>query len=50
MTHIIDGKSFAANLRQTIAKDVATLKAEHNLTPGLAQQRQADRRSGHELL
>ncbi|NVK32030.1 MAG: bifunctional methylenetetrahydrofolate dehydrogenase/methenyltetrahydrofolate cyclohydrolase, partial [Gammaproteobacteria bacterium] len=36
MTHIIDGKSFAAKLRQTIAKDVATLKAEHNLTPGLA--------------
>lgn len=39
MTHaaaIIDGKAFAARLRQTIAAEVETLKAEHGLTPGLA--------------
>ena len=33
---LIDGKAFAATVRQRIAKAVATLKAEHNLTPGLA--------------
>ena len=33
---IIDGKAFAANLRETIAKQVAILKDKHNLTPGLA--------------
>lgn len=33
---IIDGKAFAATLRQKIAAHVANLKAEHNLTPGLA--------------
>ena len=33
---IIDGKAFAARLRETIAVEVAALKAEHGLTPGLA--------------
>lgn len=33
---IIDGKAFAARLRQTIAAEVASLKAQHGLTPGLA--------------
>ena len=35
MAEIIDGKGFAANLRATIAQQVATLKG-HNLIPGLA--------------
>jgi methylenetetrahydrofolate dehydrogenase (NADP+) / methenyltetrahydrofolate cyclohydrolase len=33
---IIDGKAFAANLRIRIGEEVAALKAEHGLTPGLA--------------
>jgi methylenetetrahydrofolate dehydrogenase (NADP+) / methenyltetrahydrofolate cyclohydrolase len=33
---IIDGKAYAARLRATIADDVAALKAEHGVTPGLA--------------
>ena len=33
---IIDGKAFAAGLREKIAKQVAALKADHNVTPGLA--------------
>jgi methylenetetrahydrofolate dehydrogenase (NADP+)/methenyltetrahydrofolate cyclohydrolase len=33
---IIDGKAFAAGLRQRIAAEVADLKAKHGLTPGLA--------------
>ncbi len=33
---IIDGKAFAADLRGRIAKEVATLKADHGITPGLA--------------
>ncbi|MGB0658890.1 MAG: bifunctional methylenetetrahydrofolate dehydrogenase/methenyltetrahydrofolate cyclohydrolase FolD [Mangrovicoccus sp.] len=33
---IIDGKSFAAELRGEIAQHVARLKEEHGLTPGLA--------------
>ena len=33
---IIDGKLFAENLRGRIAGHVARLKAEHNITPGLA--------------
>jgi methylenetetrahydrofolate dehydrogenase (NADP+)/methenyltetrahydrofolate cyclohydrolase len=36
MTQLIDGKAFAANLRADIAKRVAALKAEKNITPGLA--------------
>ncbi|MDX2112896.1 MAG: tetrahydrofolate dehydrogenase/cyclohydrolase catalytic domain-containing protein [Alphaproteobacteria bacterium] len=35
-THLIDGKAFAANLRADIARRVAQLKAEKNITPGLA--------------
>ena len=35
-TTLIDGKAFAANLRADIAKRVAKLKAEKNITPGLA--------------
>ena len=33
---IIDGKAFAAGLRDRIAEQVAELKAKHGLTPGLA--------------
>jgi len=33
---IIDGKAFAADLRARIAEEVAALKANHGLTPGLA--------------
>src|SRR6188768_2097807 len=33
---IIDGKAFAEGLRQRVAAEVAKLKAEHGLTPGLA--------------
>src|SRR6188474_2052377 len=33
---IIDGKAFAEGLRRKIAVQVAALKAEHALTPGLA--------------
>ncbi len=33
---ILDGKAFAAGLRERIAKAVAGLQAEHGLTPGLA--------------
>lgn len=32
----IDGKAFAAGLRERIATEVAKVKAEHGLTPGLA--------------
>jgi methylenetetrahydrofolate dehydrogenase (NADP+)/methenyltetrahydrofolate cyclohydrolase len=33
---LIDGKQFAAGLRQRVAADVARLKSQHGLTPGLA--------------
>lgn len=33
---IMDGKAFSADLRATVAKGVAAVKASHNLTPGLA--------------
>ncbi len=33
---IIDGKEFAANVRKKVAEHVSRLKADHNLTPGLA--------------
>ncbi|MFD2205064.1 bifunctional methylenetetrahydrofolate dehydrogenase/methenyltetrahydrofolate cyclohydrolase FolD [Kiloniella antarctica] len=33
---IIDGKKFAAGLRGRIGEEVTRIKAEHNLTPGLA--------------
>ncbi len=34
--NIIDGKAFAAGLRARVAQDVADLKANHGLQPGLA--------------
>ena len=33
---IIDGKGFAATVRQKVAGHVATLRADHGITPGLA--------------
>ena len=33
---IIDGKAFAATVRDKVAAEVAALKAEHEITPGLA--------------
>jgi len=33
---IIDGKAFAASVREKVAGHVARLKEEHNITPGLA--------------
>ncbi|MBO9710248.1 MAG: bifunctional methylenetetrahydrofolate dehydrogenase/methenyltetrahydrofolate cyclohydrolase FolD [Caulobacter sp.] len=33
---IIDGKAYAAKLREDVTAEVARLKAEHGLTPGLA--------------
>lgn len=33
---VIDGKAIAADVRKEVAQDVAKLKSEHNLTPGLA--------------
>lgn len=36
MSNIIDGKAFAERLRGETGSRVAKLKAEHNLTPGLA--------------
>ncbi|MDG1210512.1 MAG: bifunctional methylenetetrahydrofolate dehydrogenase/methenyltetrahydrofolate cyclohydrolase FolD [Paracoccaceae bacterium] len=35
-TAIIDGKAFAATVREKVAAQVATLKADHGITPGLA--------------
>ena len=34
--NIIDGKAFAARVRETVAADVAVLKSKHGITPGLA--------------
>jgi len=36
MTIKIDGKALADEIIQRVAKDVATFKQEHNITPGLA--------------
>lgn len=36
MSHSIDGKAFAADLRVQIASEVAQLKSDHNIVPGLA--------------
>ena len=33
---VIDGKAFAAKLREKVAAEVARLKADHGVTPGLA--------------
>ncbi len=35
-TNIIDGKAYAANLRERISEHVKNLKNQHNITPGLA--------------
>ncbi|WP_405401239.1 bifunctional methylenetetrahydrofolate dehydrogenase/methenyltetrahydrofolate cyclohydrolase FolD [Paracoccus sp. Ld10] len=35
-TSVIDGKAFAADLRRRVATHVARLKADHDITPGLA--------------
>ncbi len=35
-TKIIDGKAFAATVREGVAADVARLKSSHGVTPGLA--------------
>ena len=34
--NIIDGKAFAARVRQKVASKVADLKETHSITPGLA--------------
>jgi methylenetetrahydrofolate dehydrogenase (NADP+) / methenyltetrahydrofolate cyclohydrolase len=36
MSHIIDGKAFAAGLRERIAQSVTRVKEQHNIEPGLA--------------
>jgi len=36
MAHIIDGKAIAADLRGKIGAEVARLRAEHQITPGIA--------------
>ncbi|NOZ65343.1 MAG: bifunctional methylenetetrahydrofolate dehydrogenase/methenyltetrahydrofolate cyclohydrolase, partial [Alphaproteobacteria bacterium] len=33
---VIDGKAFAAALKKDVARQVAILKEQHDLTPGLA--------------
>jgi len=35
-SNIIDGKAFAARVRESVTADVARLKSDHGLTPGLA--------------
>ena len=44
---LIDGKSFAADLRAGVGRQVAALKAEHNLTPGLAVVVVGDNEASH---
>ena len=36
VTHIINGKEIAQNLRDSLKKEIATLKHKHNAVPGLA--------------
>jgi methylenetetrahydrofolate dehydrogenase (NADP+)/methenyltetrahydrofolate cyclohydrolase len=36
MAHLIDGKQFAAKLREKMTGQIATIKADHNIVPGLA--------------
>ncbi len=36
MTYIIDGKTISAQLRQSVAEQVALLRSQHEITPGLA--------------
>jgi len=35
-SNIIDGKAFAASVRETVGRQVAVLKDQHGITPGLA--------------
>jgi methylenetetrahydrofolate dehydrogenase (NADP+)/methenyltetrahydrofolate cyclohydrolase len=44
---LIDGKSFAANLREGVGRQVAALQAEHDLTPGLAVVIVGDNEASH---
>ena len=34
--HVIDGKAFAARIRDKVATHVARLTGDHGITPGLA--------------
>ena len=36
MADIIDGKSYAAGLRERVGRQVASLQSQHDITPGLA--------------
>ena len=36
MAHLIDGKQFAAKLREKMTGQIATIKSNHNVIPGLA--------------
>ena len=36
MAHLIDGKQFAAKLREKMTGQIATIKSNHNVVPGLA--------------
>ncbi len=36
MAHLIDGKQFAAKLREKMTGQIASIKADHNIVPGLA--------------
>ena len=36
MAHLIDGKQFAAKLREKMSGQIATIKSNHNVVPGLA--------------
>ena len=36
MAHLIDGKQFAAKLREKMTSQIATIKSNHNVVPGLA--------------
>jgi len=36
MVHIIDGKSISAQLRQSVTEQVALVRSQHEITPGLA--------------
>ncbi len=36
MAHLIDGKQFAAKLREKMTGQIATIKADHSIVPGLA--------------
>jgi len=44
---LIDGKTFAADLREGVGRQVGKLKAEHELTPGLAVVIVGDNEASH---